>query len=294
LESGYTGSPSNLNLNGGTLKANARNIFLYGNFTVTAGVFEADTSYVEFDAYAGNQTLTSNGATFHTVDIETLGGYSLSLVGPLTVSGDWSSGSLTPLIGTSTVTFTSGVHALDGSTTFYALRSPSAGTTLQFQEGTTNYVTNMVEFRNTSLLSTTNNATWYFSYTGSSQTLVGLYVQDSNASPNGGTVMAADVTSTDGGNNTNWSFPGITPQTLTWTGASSTAWALAGNWSPAQTPTPIDTVIIASTTNKPQLSAGVSVASMTIQNGGALNLNNFNITVSSDLILVGTMTASGT
>ena len=78
---------------------------------------------------------------------------------------------------------------LTGSTTFYGLRALSVGATLQFTAGTTQYATNMVEFRNVSLKSTVDGSTWYFTYTGSSQTLRGLQVRDSNAS--GGILMDA-------------------------------------------------------------------------------------------------------
>jgi len=47
-----------------------------------------------------------------------------------------------------------------------------------------------------------SGTTWYFSYKGSSQTLVGVQVRDSNASPNTGTVMAADGTSRNLGKQT--------------------------------------------------------------------------------------------
>ena len=82
----------------------------------------------------------------------------------------------------------SGSQTIVSSTTFYALRAVTPGATIQFTAGTTQYVTNMVEFQNVNLKSAgANGTTWYFSYTGSSQTLVGLRgVRDSNASVNGG------------------------------------------------------------------------------------------------------------
>jgi hypothetical protein len=111
--------------------------------------------------------------------------------------------------GTSTVTFctlNSPLCTLSGSTTFYALRALISGATLQFTPGTTQYVTNLVEFRNIGLLSSGVSGTiWHFSYSGSSQTLIGVSVRDSNASANGGQVILA-INSRDLGNNTSWYF----------------------------------------------------------------------------------------
>lgn len=58
---------------------------------------------------------------------------------------------------------------------------------------------------------------------------------------------------------------------VTWTGATSTAWNTASNWSPAVVPnTSCYDVIIPATTNKPVTSTPVTVRNLTIQNGGEL------------------------
>jgi len=50
--------------------------------------------------------------------------------------------------GTSTVTFTGGiVHEINTNTTFYAMRCLASGATLQFEFGTTTYVTHMVDLK---------------------------------------------------------------------------------------------------------------------------------------------------
>lgn len=68
---------------------------------------------------------------------------------------------------------------------------------------------------------------------------------------------------------------------LTWTGALSTDWGTAGNWSPAQVPTLTDNVTIPDVANDPvvsnaQQAAGVTLASgatLTTANGGTLTVN---------------------
>jgi hypothetical protein len=72
--------------------------------------------------------------------------------------------------------------------------------------------------------------------------------------------------------------------TITWTGATSTDWNLAGNWSPASTPGSSSNVIIpdaSSTPNDPGLPAGgTTIQTLTIQNGGILNANGEQLTIS--------------
>src|SRR5262249_3483811 len=98
---------------------------------------------------------------------------------PITIGGNWMK-SVDGIFNAnnSTVTFNgSGAQQLSGSTTFYGLQALTPNATLQFTVGSTNYVTNMVEFRNVGLISTgASGTTWYFTYTGSSQTLVDLHV----------------------------------------------------------------------------------------------------------------------
>jgi hypothetical protein len=82
--------------------------------------------------------------------------------------------------------------------------------------------------------------------------------------------------------------------TLTWTGAIDSDWNKAGNWSGNTVPTSVDTVVIPNTSNKPQLLSAVSIANLNISQGDArLDLNNFDLSVSSYITIAGTMTASG-
>ncbi|WP_375437288.1 DUF4394 domain-containing protein [uncultured Hymenobacter sp.] len=57
---------------------------------------------------------------------------------------------------------------------------------------------------------------------------------------------------------------------LTWTGAVSTDWGTAGNWSPAQVPTATDNVTIPNVANDPVVSNGQQANSLTLLTGATL------------------------
>src|SRR5207248_5589570 len=81
---------------------------------------------------------------------------------------------------------------------------------------------------------------------------------------------------------------------LTWTGTVSTAWNNPSNWSPGRIPSSVDDVVIPNTSNKPLLDQARTINSLNINAGGAvLDLNNFNLTISTYVTLVGTLTARG-
>ncbi len=205
-------SYSNLTINGVGTAFNLNNpISPTGNLTITNGTLNTTAS---------TNTITLSG-NLSSADTFVLNGATMSH------AGNWTNtGTFTP--GTSTVTFNgSRIQTLSGSTTFYALRALTSGATLQFTNGTTQYATNMVDFENVGLLSTSANATWYFALSGSSQTLKNLRVQDSNAT--GGNVMNAnDGTSTNLGNNTNWNFASPCGQTVS--SAQTGVWSSPSTW----------------------------------------------------------------
>src|SRR5258708_19913522 len=62
--------------------------------------------------------------------------------------------------------------------------------------------------------------------------------------------------------------------TKTWTGALSTDWNTAGNWSPPGVPASTDDVLIGTTANSPTLSvSGTTVNSITISGTDTLTLD---------------------
>jgi hypothetical protein len=239
-----TYSADAVTINGGTLQLGGA-AFSVNRWVYSSGSFQAQTSTVSFTSSSAG-SLTSGGQSFTNVSFTGSGSNvlndSATISGIMTLSngvlqtssqaiavgGNWIfSGGTYVGIG-STVTFTStGTQTLSGSTTFYALRALTSGATIAFTAGTTNYVTNMVEFSNLSIKSTTNGATSYFVYSGSSQTLTNLRVRDNNAGVLGGLTMVA-LGSTDLTNNTNWVF--TDSGVRYWIGTSAGNWNSASNW----------------------------------------------------------------
>ncbi len=79
----------------------------------------------------------------------------------------------------------------------------------------------------------------------------------------------------------NW--PSLSPSTVTWTGAVDTDWNKSGNWSPAQVPTGLDSVVIPNgLATNPTLTGRAVVAS--VFQDGRLTLNGGVLQVTRDLI----------
>ena len=79
---------------------------------------------------------------------------------------------------------------------------------------------------------------------------------------------------------------------LTWTGATSSSWTTASNWSPAFAPTASDAVTIPVTSTAPVIGAPVSLVSLTVATGATLT-NNSTISLSGSLDAGTTITGSG-
>jgi len=78
----------------------------------------------------------------------------------------------------------------------------------------------------------------------------------------------------------------------TWTGATSTAWNVAGNWSPAAVPAGTDHVVIPNVVNDPILAGNTSVANLTLGTGALLTLNGYALTVTGNLSGTGVLKGS--
>jgi hypothetical protein len=157
---------------------------------------------------------------------------SVGVVKSLDLAGNWTkttNGTFTHANSTVTLNGTA-TQTLSGNTTFSSLVATTAGATVYFTPGATQYAVYKVDFENITLRSVTDNSTWYFGYSGSSQTLKNLRVKDSNASA--GTLMdASDGTSTNLGNNTNWKFTAGDTGVCYWVAFAPGNWSNAANWS---------------------------------------------------------------
>ena len=147
---------------------------------------------------------------------------------PTVETEDFTAGTFTGTLEDSTVTFNSATQStLTGATTFYALRALTPHTTLYFTAGATQYVNGLVDLENISLRSTTNNATWYFAYAGSSQTILNVR-RFRIPTPIAGSTLLPNSQSIDGGNNHNWSFGS---NVRYWARSVASNWNLTTSWS---------------------------------------------------------------
>jgi hypothetical protein len=64
---------------------------------------------------------------------------------------------------------------------------------------------------------------------------------------------------------------------VTWTGATSTDWHVASNWSPAAVPTATDSVVVNPGGNQPVLTANAVSARFTLNSGATLSLGSFSL-----------------
>ena len=78
----------------------------------------------------------------------------------------------------------------------------------------------------------------------------------------------------------------------TWTGATSTAWNIAGNWSPAAIPAAGDHVVIPDVSNDPVMASNTAVGNLTLGSGATLSLNGFALTVTGNLSGTGVLKGS--
>ncbi|MGH9369861.1 MAG: hypothetical protein ACRD3M_19590, partial [Thermoanaerobaculia bacterium] len=77
----------------------------------------------------------------------------------------------------------------------------------------------------------------------------------------------------------------------TWTGATSTVWTTAGNWT-AGVPGAADTATIPNTVNDPVITTSVTIAGLTIDSGGVLTVDG-SLTTGSFTLNSGTLQGSG-
>lgn len=303
----------------GTVQLGTSVFTLQGDFIRSGGNFSAGTSTLTFTGPQAQILTTGNTGFYHVVinksgntldltDALDINGNVTLTAGTLdtssqtiTVAGNWTrtSGVFT---GTgSTVTFDgSGVSTLSGSTTFYALRAVVPTATLQFSAGTTFYATNMIEWRDVDLRSTTNGSLWHFGYSGSSQTIMGVDTRDSDARV--GQTLLADETSNNSTNNFNWAFG---DSIRYWVASATGNWNDTANWSKASggsggasVPTSTHVVVFDGSSSKngnANINTTVNIATLTISGyTGTINTQGFAVTVSSAFTQSSGMVAIGT
>ena len=126
---------------------------------------------------------------------------------------------------------------------------------------------------------------------GAEQSVGFVAVSDSDAS-GGEEIVAVNSTGAD---TTNWRFISARPgDVLTWTGASSSGWAMPANWDAGRAPIPTDVIVVpGGTPNQPELATDATVAQLTVASGAVLRLGGNDLTVADDLAVNGVIVASG-
>lgn len=169
-----------------------------------------------------DQAVTIWSLTIDPGGVLTLNGYSLTVMGDITINGTLDAGSSTITTGgnwsnsgsfsqgTSTVILNGTNQAIYGSTTFYNLtKSVSTADTLYFQAGSTQTIANSLTLNGAgggllSLRSTSTGSYWYIDPQGN-RNISFVDVKDSN-NISFTNIVAMD--SVDSGDNINWSFGG--------------------------------------------------------------------------------------
>ncbi len=324
LNTGQLIVPGDVN-NAGTLTTTTGPITLTGNWT-NSGTFHSGTGTVNFSAPGGTQSVNSGGAaandaffdlTHSTASTVQLNSNAIAINDNFTntsgtfdannlnmnVAGNWeNTAAFTP--GTSTVTL-NGANGSNqdvlGSTTFYNFsKVNTAAATLTFDAAGTQNFTNSLTMQGNSagnllsILSTLPGTQARINLGAVAPQLINFVnVQDSNAGiPPGNQTLVAHVFSAGSPtqHNTNWFFGNVT---VTWTGAVSTDWNNPANWTPSLVPTAGDSVLVPNVANEPIFSTNVTVAGLTIDPNASVNINGFNITVSSTFVNNGTLALHG-
>lgn len=218
LQSGaFDVSASNYNI---TVGGNASSTTFWNN---TGGTFTPRQGAVTFGTASGSSSgkIKSNGQAFYNViiagttwtlsdAIDINGGLTINSSKTLAsggfavnVAGNWAN-SGTYTASSNTVTLDGTAQTVSGSSTFYNLVANNSGDVITFTDGTTQTVTNSVTFQNVTLQGSGTGG-WTIAMPAT-QTIDHVTVSYSTAT--GNAAVANDGTSTNGGNNVNWTFPG--------------------------------------------------------------------------------------
>ena len=225
------------------------------------------------------------------------GGATLALAAgeTIVVNGDWRNAANFTAGAGSTVLFAGTTEAsYVGNTTFAKVGCSSPGKKMLFASGATLGVTESAAFEGAAdnlvgLVSATEGQSWNLNAVEAQMTAVAIR----------GCVSATAFDVLDGedlgGNSPNIVFKKSQPAaTLTWTGASSSAWTLGSNWDADRAPAPVDTVVIpAGCQNYPALSVPVTVATLMVEDGASLDLGAVLLKVTGPVTVSGRLVSEG-
>ena len=246
--------------------------------TVVGNVLIRNGAYL---LLCSNQTLTVGGVWSNTASFEAQWGSQVILAG-----------------GTSSTSTVYGTNLFMGLTC-----TNTGGKTLLFQAGQTNTIAAQGRLTlkgseiasNLVLRSTSEGTPWKLNVNASAeQSVVDVDVKDSDALIGVGAPVIA-LNSLDRGGNLNWVFMQAgSGETNLWTGDHNTGWSEGTNWSLGRSPLAEDFVQIpAARPHYPVLDAARTVSGIAIQAGASLALAGYNLTISNNAVVAGTLIASG-
>lgn len=214
----------------------------------------------------------------------------------LTVGGWFTNSATFTANDTSTVVFATANPAnVAGNFSFYDLSCEAPGKTVTVTADRTLTVRNLLTLKGATgsrlTLRSSAASKWNLTVQNAALTHEVREVDVAWSDASGGAAMPA-FNSFDAGNNINWVFA-EEGQTNVWTGTVSTNWNNDGNWSLGRLPVPSDVVVIPDTANDPTLDFDKSILSLVIETGGLMRLGGYDLLVTSNLTVNGTLTASG-
>ena len=279
----------------------AGTVTYYGAGTYIQDYGPQDYANVALDA-TSPPTITLNYSFTITGSLTIGAGATLAAGGnPISLGGSWAnSGTFTAGSNTVYLLDPTQTSVISGNTTFFNLTCVVPGKTVLFASASTQVIAAGGVFTITgaagSLVtlgrsggSGTNQ--WNITRTGTASVSY-ANVSNSNASA---TITAN--TSVNGGNDSNWTFPGAAGN-YTWTGAlGSTVWNNQGNWNNGVSGFPnatTDTVTIpAGPSFFPALDSSRTMANLTIQSGASMDTAGFTLTVTGTYSNQGTLYRQG-
>ncbi len=198
--------------------------------TQSQGLYEGTLVITNFQNSDRNTDIMPNvlDANVGNVLIGTQGRLNINTSQTLTVSGVFSNGNVFSAFPGATNIFSGTTTSIVyGANTFGTLLSTTPNKRIEFQAGVTSAVDEAITFTGSSgneivLRSTSGGTQWGLNIdAGAAQDMTFVDVQDSDAQAG---ATASALSSTDSGNNDNWSF-GSVGETNIWVGTNSTAWS---------------------------------------------------------------------
>lgn len=214
----------------------------------------------------------------------------------LTVKGYW----------TNTASFTADTNStvylggtndctMSGNFGFFNLTCTNGGKHIQFSEKTTNTVQGVLtlkgELGNLLWLGSVGTNVSYLRVVDAAKSHQVRYVDVRRSYANASSIDAYE--SVNSGTNVNWVFS-ESDQTNIWTGGSSTDWANGANWSLGRSSVQKDFIVISNQAAfYPILTYAKVVQGLIILPGASLRLGGYNLTVTGNTSVKGTLTAYG-